>query len=480
MSSAQTTPAIVGSFIAGAGASHETGRLAFSGPAAGSASAIVLEGGEPAVAAAVTAAKAAAASYSRSSRHQRVQLLLAGALALEQAVEDIAQIVCEDVGKPIRAARFEAKRGVELMRGCAAVAAHLGGETVPVDAALSGDGCFGFVDRVPYGIVAAITPFNAPINLLLQKVAPALAAGNVVIAKPAIAGLRAALRLAELFVAAGWPTGLFNVISGDRETAAALVSHSGVRAVSFTGGTVGGEALAKMAGAKKFLAELGSNAANIVFADADLQAAATKIASAAFEASGQQCISAQRILVEAPAADRFSDLFVAAAKALKVGDAKDPSTDIGPMINTSAADRVIAMYEDSCSQGAQVLLAPHRDGATVSPAILSDIPREARLWTEEAFGPIAVISTFESEGEAIALANDSQFGLQGAVFTRSLETAFRLAREFEVGSLWINEASRFRLDMYPFGGVKSSGIGREGLRYAIEELSQLKFVGIRA
>jgi acyl-CoA reductase-like NAD-dependent aldehyde dehydrogenase len=349
----------------------------------------------------------------------------------------------------------------------------------PLDSVINGANHLGFTRRVPYGVVAGITPFNAPINLLVQKVAPAIAAGNAIVVKPAPAGTRAALRLAELLLEAGWPKDLFNVVTGDRETAAALVRHPDVRAVSFTGGTAAGDALARLAGAKKFVAELGSNAANIVMADADLDEAAKKIAGAAFEASGQQCISAQRILVEEQVLPGFLQRFVAAASALGAGRADDPKTDVGPMVSAAAADRVMAMCEEALKRGARYELQPRRDGALVSPGILVEVPSAARLWREEVFGPIAIVVPFKGAEEALRLANDSPFGLQGAVFTKSLTTALRFAEEFEVGSLWINEASRFRLDMYPFGGVKQSGVGREGVRYAIEELSHLKFTGIR-
>jgi acyl-CoA reductase-like NAD-dependent aldehyde dehydrogenase len=333
--------------------------------------------------------------------------------------------------------------------------------------------------RVPYGVVAAITPFNAPVNLALQKVIPAVAVGNTVVVKPALAGARVAVRLAELFVAAGWPEGLFNVVTGDRAEAIALASHPGVSAVSFTGGTAAGNDLVRAAGARKFLAELGSNAANLVLADADVAFAASRIASAGFEASGQQCISAQRVLVERSVLDKFLPLFVKAARALKVGPAADPATDVGPMVHAGAAERVMAMVDDAVKRGARLALAPERTGATVSPGIVLEVSREARLWNEEVFGPVVVVVPFDTVDQALELANDSDFGLQGAVFTRSLAQAMRFADDMEVGSLWVNEASRFRLDMYPFGGVKQSGIGREGVQYAMEELSQVKFIGIR-
>jgi acyl-CoA reductase-like NAD-dependent aldehyde dehydrogenase len=280
-------------------------------------------------------------------------------------------------------------------------------------------------------------------------------------------------------VEAGLPAGLFNVVTGDRETAVALASHPDVRAVSFTGGTAAGEALIRAAGNKKFLAELGSNAANVVMADADVSDAASKIAAAAFEASGQQCISAQRVLVERPVFDRFLESFVKAARKLNVGAPEDPATDLGPMVHLAAAERVMAMCQDAIARGASYALEPKRENASVSPGILVDVSRESCLWRDEVFGPIAAVVPFEGLEEALALANDSPFGLQGAVFTANLAAAMRFSEDFEVGSVWVNEASRFRLDMYPFGGMKSSGTGREGVRYAIEELSQLKFTGFK-
>ncbi len=439
----------------------------------------MLEAGEAGVSAAVDAAQEAYLAARRAPLHQRLVWLRGCAGALAGAVEEIASLISIDIGKPMRLARFEARRGVEFIENCVAAAAQLGGEVLPVDAVPNGAGTIGMVRRVPYGVVAAITPFNAPVNLLVQKLAPAIAMGNAVVVKPAPGGLRVALRLAELCLGAGLPPGLFNIVSGDRETALALVSHPLVRAVTFTGGTAAGDALARAAGAKKFLAELGSNAANIVFADADLEAAAKKIAAAGFEASGQQCISAQRVLVQRGALERFLPAFVAASSALKVGPAEDRATDVGPVVHRASAERVMAMVEDALSRGATAALMPRRQDALVSPGILLDVPEEARLWWEEVFGPVVLVRPFDTVEQAIALANDSPFGLQAAAFTGSLAIAMRLSEELEVGSLWINEASRFRLDMYPFGGVKSSGVGREGLRYAMEELSQLKFIGIR-
>jgi acyl-CoA reductase-like NAD-dependent aldehyde dehydrogenase len=440
----------------------------------------IAESGQSGVEAAVAVATAAFAAHRSSPVHQRVGWLKSAADALSQTVDEIAALICEDVGKPIRIARGEVRRGAEFLEATAATLTQLGGEVLPLDVTAAGAGHFGYTRHVPYGVVAGITPFNAPVNLLVQKVAPAIAAGNAVITKPAPAGTRTALRLARLFQDAGWPKGLFTVLTGDKETALALASHPTVRAVSFTGGTTAGDALARAAGAKKFVAELGSNAANIVLADADIQEAAQKIAAAAFEASGQQCISAQRVLVEKPVFDAFVQSFAAAASKLKVGRADDPATDVGPMVSRAAAERVMAMCEDAIASGATYALEPQHTDALVSPGILLNVPRTARLWREEVFGPMAIVVPFEGVADGLALANDSPFGLQGAVFTSNLRSAFQFADQFDVGALWINEASRFRLDIYPFGGMKQSGVGREGLRYAIEEFSQVKFIGIRA
>lgn len=448
-------------------------------PESGERIGTIREAGIEGVEAAVQAATAFYRANRSSPVHQRIAWLQTCARALAGASEELAQLIREDVGKPIRVARVEIKRGVEFIEACAAALPQITGEVLPLDSVVPGTAHFGFTRHVPYGVVAGITPFNAPVNLLVQKAAPAIAAGNAFIGKPAPAGTRTALRLAELFADAGLPKGLFNIVTGDRVTAAALAGHTGVSVVSFTGGTEGGQALARIAGAKKFLAELGSNAANIVLADADVADAAQRIAAAAFEASGQQCISAQRILVDRTVLDEFLTRFASAASALSVGSALDPATDIGPMVSAAAADRVMGFCEDAMARGARAVLAPRREGAIVSPGIFVDVPRDARIWCEEVFGPLAVVVPFDSIDQALELANDSPFGLQGAVFTKSLAHAMRFADDFDVGALWINEASRFRLDAYPFGGMKQSGVGREGVRYAIAEYSQIKFIGMR-
>ena len=415
----------------------------------------------------------------RVSVAQRSKWLLDAASMLEADAERLAALIIRDIGKPRRLANVEVARAVQFVRACAAEIKTLTGEVIPLDAVEAGAGRLGFTRRVPYGVVGAITPFNAPLNLLIQKVAPALIAGNAVVVKPHPAGTRVALATAILFAKAGLPQGLFNVVTGDRAPALALAAHPRVDAVTFTGGCSAADALVRAAGAKKFVAELGSNSANVVMADALVDDAAKRIASAAFEASGQQCVSAQRVIVATEVYEAFIESFRAAAKALKVGDPADAATDIGPMVSMAAAERVMTMIDDALARGGRCILEARRDRCLVSPGIVADVPGDALLWREEAFGPVVVVQRFGGVDEALQLANDSPFGLQGAVFTRDLGTALRFADDFDVGSLWINEASRFRLDNYPFGGVKRSGFGREGVRYAIEELSQVKFIGMR-
>jgi acyl-CoA reductase-like NAD-dependent aldehyde dehydrogenase len=430
--------------------------------------------------AAVQSARRAYLANRRSTIAQRAAWLEALAKAFEQDAALITEMIVTTIGKPRRAASFEASRVGAFMRNCIAELLTQRGEVLPLDAAPTGAGHLGFARRIPYGVIAAITPFNAPANLLVQKLAPALATGNAIVVKPHPTGIEVALAFAELAKKAGLPDGLFNVVTGDRDAAVKLAAHPDVSVISLTGGVATARALAAAAGPKKFCAELGSNAANLVFADANIEDAATKIAAAAFEASGQQCISAQRVIVEQPVFECFVETFVIAAKKLKVGDPRDNATDVGTMVSVAAAKRVMSMVADAEAHGARIALKPKLDGAYLSPGIIVQAPALARVVCEEAFGPIVVVQPARDLDDALSQANASQFGLQGACFTSSLDTALRIADDLDCGSIWINEASRFRLDMYPFGGVKDSGFGREGIRYAMEEYSQLKFVGLRA
>lgn len=465
------------SFIDGAQVAPGAERMSWHQAGSGGVLAIA-EADEGVVAQAVASARRAFQAQRPSPLTVRLGHLQCLRDALSREAAALARLISEDVGKPIRVARGEVARGLQFVEACMSELSHLGGEVLPLDAVSSGVGRVGYTRRFPYGVVGAITPFNAPVNLLVQKLAPALAAGNACVAKPAPASLRTALHLAAAAVEAGLPPGMMNVLAGDKAAALGLAGHPDVGVVSFTGGVQAGEALARATGVRRFVSELGSSAANVVLADADLESAAAKIAAAAFEASGQQCISAQRVIVEAGVYDAFAERFAAAAERMRVGPADDEQTDIGPLVSLASADRIMELCKDAIAHGARYRLAPRREGLVLSPVIVEALTPAARLWYEEVFGPVAVLIRADDADHALALANDSPFGLQGAVFTRSLGHAFRFAESFEVGALWVNEASRFRLDMYPFGGMKLSGTGREGVRYAIEELSQLKFTGI--
>jgi acyl-CoA reductase-like NAD-dependent aldehyde dehydrogenase len=439
----------------------------------------VLPGTVTAVADAISAAMAAFNANLGASSASRIAWLEGAAEMLERREERIVEMMIAHIGKPRRAAQFEVRRSAAFIRGCARHVHELGGETLPLDTVPAGAGLFGFTRRVPYGVVAAITPFNAPSNLLLQKVAPALATGNAVIVKPCLEGSAIAVEIAQAFQDGGLPDGLLNVVTGDREEALALAAHPQTALVSLTGGTAAGEALSKAAGAKPFVAELGGNSPNLVCGDADIDDAVRRITPSAFEASGQQCISTQRIIVETRVFDEFTDKFLAATTKLRVGDPSDEKTDLGPVVSARAADRIEAMIEAARAQGARILCGPEREGCTIRPTIIAEPPPDARVITEEVFGPVAVLLRAADVDDALRIANESSFGLQGSCFTSSLDTAFRVSERLNCGSVWINEASRFRLDNYPFGGMGRSGFGREGIRYAMEEFTQWKFTGIR-
>lgn len=441
--------------------------------------ATLVETSDTAVDTAVERAHTAYMANRRATSAERSQWLVTAADAIQAERDELVAMLIRHIGKPRRLAEVEINRSVSFLRLCGAEILRLGGEVLPLDALQAGAGRIGFTRRVPYGVVAVVTPFNAPVNLLLQKVGPALAAGNAAVVKPHPAGTKLALRVSEAFAKAGLPSGLLSIVSGDKTTATVLVRHPRVSAITFTVGSRAADALARAAGAKKFVAELGANSAYVVLSDADVADAAKRIAAAAFEASGQQCVSAQRIIVERPVYETFLAAFSQAAMALKVGDPEASDTDVGPMVSLVAAKRIMETIEDAVRQGGHLAVAPQRKDCTVSPGIVVDAPHTAALWRDEAFGPVAIVVCAASPEEALKLANDSPFGLQGSVFTRTLKWALRFAEEFDVGAMWVNEASRFRLDTYPFGGTKGSGFGREGVRYAIEELSQLKFCGLR-
>jgi acyl-CoA reductase-like NAD-dependent aldehyde dehydrogenase len=416
----------------------------------------------------------------RLPAHDRARILRATARYLRGDVDALANAIVLEVGKPIRDARREAGRAADLFDLAADLVSTLEGEVLTMDAMKGGENRFGYTLRVPVGVVAALTPFNSPINLSVNKIAPALAAGNTVVLKPASKTPFSGLYLANALKEGGLPDGGLNVVIGSGERVGTpLVSDPRVRMVTFTGSVATGLAITRIAGVKKLALELGSSAANIVCADADVPAAAKALATSAYLSSGQACMAAQRLIVHTDVYEQFVEAFVAAAQAMKIGDPRDPATEIGPMVSVRDVERVLRWVDEARAGGAKVIAGGERVGNTIAPTLVANVPPEASLACEEAFAPVATIARFRTNEEAVALANDSQFGLQGGVFTTDLATAFFFAREFDVGGLWINDSSRYRQDNYPFGGMKMSGIGREGVRYAMEEMTELRFVGLK-
>ncbi|MBI4307719.1 MAG: aldehyde dehydrogenase family protein [Chloroflexi bacterium] len=424
---------------------------------------------------AVETAWAAFQTYRKVPAHQRAEMLLQISKGIEARGEDLARTIALEVAKPLKAARAEVARAVTTFRQAAEEAGHLWGEALTMDAVPNGQGRHGFYIRVPIGVVAAITPFNFPLNLPAHKIAPALAVGDTVVWKPAPQGPLTALLFAEVLKDAGVPQGVVNIAPAPPAVAEVLVTHPKVAMVSFTGSVGVGQSIRDKAGMKKVILELGSNSGNIISATADLERAAAACAIGGFSYAGQVCISVQRIYVQRPVWDKFTALFLEKVKALKVGDPLDPATDIGPMVDEKNARRVEEWVQEAVQGGAKVLLGGKRRGKLVEPTALTNVRPEAKVVCEEVFGPVKVIEPFDEWKQAIALTNQSKYGLNAGVFTRDIHEAFQAIEELEVGSVIINDASTYRADHMPYGGVKESGMGREGVRFAMEAMTDIKF-----
>ena len=412
--------------------------------------------------------------------HQRVKILTTAADILAARADDIARILAAESGKPIMLCRNEVRRGTDILKLAAESARFVTGEVVPLDALAGADERVGIAIRTPYGVVAAISPFNAPINLSLQKIAPALAAGCVVVLKPAEQTPLTVLQLGEIFGEAGLPKGALSILPGRADIGQALVSHPRVAVVSFTGSSSVAEKIQASVGIKKVIFELGSVAPNIVCVDADLEQASASLVQAAFNSSGQICVSAQRIYVHTDVYDEFLSRFLPLVDKLKIGDPMDESVHLGSLINPAALARMKAWVDEALAEGATLLRggAVHSSGRNYMPTVLADVTRDMKVQCQEIFGPVVTVSRFQTDAEAIALSNDSDYGLRAGVYTRDIKRAFHYARDLEVGAMSINDSSRFRQDNTPSGGVKRSGVGAEGGRYAYEEYTYLKFVGI--
>ncbi|MBN9654554.1 aldehyde dehydrogenase family protein [Halobacillus sp. GSS1] len=409
--------------------------------------------------------------------HERIHILNKVSEFMERDHEAFAATIAREGSKTITEARSEVSRAIQTIRISAEEARRLKGETINFDQNPGSEKRVGYYQRFPLGVVGAITPFNDPLNLVAHKIGPAIAAGNAIVVKPASATPLSALKLAESFVEAGLPEGYLSVVTGSgKEVGDSLVTHPVVKMVSFTGGSDAGEAITRKAGTKKISMELGSNSPVIVLNDADLSKAVHACCSGAFSAAGQNCIGVQRIFVGRELYASFLDGLVEAAEALKVGDKMDERTDIGPMINEKEAVRVSEWVEEALAKGAQIETGGVRDGAYYSPTILSHVPSEAKVMSEEIFGPVVIVNPVADLEEAIDQSNAVNYGLHAGIFTNDINQAFKAIRKMDVGGIMINDSSDYRIDEMPFGGTKGSGIGREGVRFSIESMTEQKVV----
>jgi glyceraldehyde-3-phosphate dehydrogenase (NADP+) len=408
----------------------------------------------------------------------RYKVLLRTAELMEERLEEFAVTMSKEVGKTIKEARGEVRRAIQTLTLSAEEAKRIYGETIPFDAAPGGQSKMGFAMRVPVGIVAAISPFNFPLNLVAHKVAPALAAANAVVVKPATATPLSALFLARALNEAGLPPHALSVVTGPgRAIGDALVTDERVRMITFTGSLEVGKGICSKAGLKRLTMELGSNSACVLMPDAPIERAVNRIALGGYALAGQVCISVQRVFVHRSIFDQFHERFIPKVKSLIWGDPMDEGTDMGPMIDEPNAIRIKDWIDEAISAGATLATGGGRQGTLVEPTVLLNVPRECRVHHQEAFGPVVCINPFETLDEAIELVNDSAYGLQAGIFTYDYKSALQAARQMEVGGVMVNEVPTYRADLMPYGGMKGSGLGREGPRYAIQEMTELKAVG---
>jgi acyl-CoA reductase-like NAD-dependent aldehyde dehydrogenase len=426
------------------------------------------------VAAALDAAAAARSQMAAMPAHERARLLRVAADIVAARAEDLAREITQATGKVISHTRRETRRVPWTLRAAASAAEALLPASPPPDAIPGGEGAVVLLARHPVGIVAAITPFNAPLNLVAHKVAPALAAGNCVVVKPAPQAPAPALRLAGILAEAGFPAGAVSVLPGGRDTGEALLADPRVDLISFTGGTAAGREIRAAAGLRPVLLELGGNSANLVCADADIPLALRECLAGGFSNNGQSCNSVQRILVHRDLHDQFAGALALQAAGLRLGDPMDDKTSIGPLIHQSAAVRVEEAIAEAVAKGATLHTGGTRDGAVIAPTVLSGVGHDLPLYCAEVFAPVVLVEAFDTLDQAIDTANSTPFALQAAVFTSSLAAAARCFRELRAGSVIVNRSSNFRLDQLPYGGIAESGSGREGPLYAAEAMTYLK------
>lgn len=426
---------------------------------------------------AIHAAKEGVAIAQAMPVHQRMAILQRVAELIRQQNEEFAVLIAREGSKTIREARKEVMRAATTIQLSAEEARRIGGETIPFDQQPGSENRVGYYLRGPVGLITAITPFNDPLNLVAHKVGPAIAAGNAVIVKPSNDTPLSALKLAEAFIEAGLPPRVLSVITG--ETGAIgepLVTHPLVRMVSFTGGLETGTIISHQAGLKKISMELGSNSPAIIMEDADLDHAADATVAGAFWAAGQNCLGVQRVFIQDTVYNQVVEGIVSRTKRIHTGHKLSEDTDMGPLISAHQARRVESWVNEAVHGGARVLTGGHRHGAFYEPTVLVDVPDTATVLREEIFGPVVALVPVSDLETAIRQSNSVNYGLQAAIFTRDLQKAFKAVRELEVGGVMINDSSDYRIDAMPFGGVKGSGLGREGVKFAVESMTEIKVV----
>ncbi len=422
-------------------------------------------------------AERGAAVMARMTAHERWRVLTRAAALMAERVDEFGTLISSEEGKILAEGKGEVRRAVETLTASAEEAKRVHGETVPVDADPAGAGKLAFTLRVPCGVVVAIGPFNFPLNLLCHKVGPAIAGGNSVIIKPASDTPLSGLKLTEILLEAGVPSEGVQCLTGSgSEIGDPLVSDNRVRKITFTGSREVGENICRMAGIKKVTMELGSNCPVIVMPDADLDKVAAAVAATGYANSGQVCISTQRVLADRRVYADFLGVLAPKVEALATGSQLDTATQVGPMIKESEAVRVEQWVNEAVGEGARLLAGGSRDGAVYAPTVVADVSRDMRISRDELFGPAVGVTPFESIDEAIALANDTVYGLSAGIFTENIGWAMRFAREVESGNLHVNWGPQWRADVMPYGGLKESGFGKEGPHYAIEEMTELKTV----
>lgn len=430
--------------------------------------------------AAIDAAERAEEVMADMPAYQRAEILLKTAALLRERSDDLAKTIAAEAGKALKFARAEVDRAISTFTIASEEAKRIHGETIPLDAVPAGEGYVGFWTRRPVGVIAAISPFNFPLNLVAHKVAPALASGNTLVLKPASTTPLAAVKLCQILVEAGLPAGAINLIVGSGGTVGEwLVTDARVDKITFTGSPDVGRHILSVAGIKKVTLELGNTSPVVVAPDADLDFVAKRCAVGAYYNSGQVCISVQRIYSEKNVYEPFSEKFVKATEAMVVGDPLDERVDVGPMIDSKEVDRIESWVQEAQLSGAKVLTGGKREGTVYYPTVVADVRDEMKVVAEEVFAPVASIISSDDFESALKQANDTKFGLQVGVFTNDVNRVFKAVKRLNFGGVIVNDTPNFRADHMPYGGNRQSGLGREGVKFAMEDMTNIQLVAIR-